>query len=459
MVRRRGRSAPARGKDGRFVKKDARRGRAGVLDLARALAPILLAPGMKAASYGYDRLFGSSKGKTMGKAIVKYGKANAPVTRYNTTGFAGKFAKPRKVRKMNKFMTHGCTRKQETGGTVTGNKCVYLGHSTANYAEEHLVVWMAIARALLSKIGKQVRSVNDGFEIDMTVTYYKSSDSTAEQQSVSANGVLTLQSIKLLSIKMQEALYGKIKADGDHDFVLDRVSLIVGEGGQEAPSIDFNLRSMKLSMSKTNVLRMQNKTRAGPTGVAEDLANDIENNPLKGLVYQGNNGGLIPQLRPEGALAQWVGFVPSGAGLIGAMEGPIASAILNKPPNPSYFRRCRRYGSVYLAPGQIKSSVVKDNFTTTVANWMATQRRIILELGSLVPAATVLTRSNIYRGNCKVYAFEKQLDTRSTDDLAADIQIGYQLNTKTQAVVYCKNTSICVEDVDDFGLPVNFNLA
>lgn len=378
-------------------------------------------------------------------------KQHAPVVRKNATGYGGRFKKVR-LRSVgtDPGMVYGSRRKFETGGKSTHAKAFYVGHSTQMPHQEHRAVWESIVRYCLRKCRIEIQSFADEYLMSMDVFYYRrTDDSIAGRQVVTNNadntntGTETLGTVAAMADNMARAFYDTLKTNIDTDFYIDSFTFRVNFGQQSVCS--FKPSQSQISLWKKSTLRVQNQSKAGDTTTTIPVANEIANNPLVGKMYNSNASGFLPLIRPTAINAQYKGFSPNGVGAIGVVDAGEDLSHLVKPPHARFFRNTTAAGTVYLAPGQLKSHVLVKSYTTSLSRWFMSQRRIIVEHGNLMLTNPSL-RSLGYNDKATLFGLEKQLDTRGE---ANSIDMGWQLETKVSVGLKVRDYQSIPEFVDD----------
>lgn len=386
------------------------------------------------------KMYVESRGKR--QRVSKSSKGTTQHTRkkyrVNTTGYAGQFNK--NLRKVGKDMgmTHGSVYKYEKGGTEEAPKCIYIGHSAGEYEYEHRAFWESVMRHLVNMTGRQIQTMNDVVTGQVFLEYYDKSDTSAELKTLRfpvAEDAQTSLSIVNWAKELAIRLYNEIRDNREADFVFERIAYI------EQPALEGSIRSVINGKSTTVVmrtashLRMQNQTIASTGSSAANAGNatEVENNPLHGRMYQTTKGGFVPLVRPSAESANWEGFTPDGVGFISASRAGDLPSFLNKPPYPSFFKYASKYSSIYLAPGQIKSSHLYDVTKTTITGFLLKNRRLILALGGDVVFQNAIRQ---YRSNgpSKLFALEKLVDARLSS--APPLSIGWQLETRVSCAMF-----------------------
>lgn len=362
----------------------------------------------------------------------------------NSSGFGGKFKKARKI-SASKGMLHGSVRKEEYGGAIQDSKCQYIGHSSAQYKSIHWTVWETLVRHLLRKEGREISDLNESVRRWIRVSYFESTESDAAVQNVKFDA--TNVSVHFAASGIAELLYAANVAN--EDFVVDDARLYELDPDLAPNQVvsKITLRNMRLDIKSENILTLQNRT-AGATGSGSNdvgNSNEVTNNPVVGKLYAGYKGGFLPVTRPGAAIVGFNGFVPDSAGLIFPVSVSTTFPFtLQKPPNPNFFKYCKKYTRVYLAPGQTKNSKCMHMWKGTFTGFMQTQRRLISQFGAGIFTGSLPSFQHM--GQSKLYALERLIDTRTGEP---EIQIGYQTSLRVSVSGYVTNYSPIPEFVID----------
>lgn len=388
------------------------------------------------------------------------GGRNAASTKSrNTTGYRGRFKKGKKTVRAPSSRLHGACRIVEMGGTVVAGRVGFIGHSCAMYAQEHSVVWQSVVRKLLAEVGRHITNYEESVEARFAVRYFTGTDSNAPLASVVIDEAV--RTVKDHAFQLSTAFYQAMQDNNFDDFVVEDIlldyTITAGTGYLKA---GFKAKQMKVHLKKTSKMRLQNKTRAS-TGnqTTNELAYDIENNPLTGKVYYGTKGGFVETQRNNTVPASYTGFTPDARGLIGASDSLSTSIqALSHPPPGAFFMGCKKSGRVDINPGVIKTSFLSQKFTTTLWAWFSSQRRLIMQFGATLLDSTSLIGSYQPKGDSRLFAFEKLLDSRSTDENNNPITLGYELQAQAECAIKASVKNYVPQDTQHYPLPINFPL-
>lgn len=369
--------------------------------------------------------------------------------RSGTVGYKGKFAKTSK-RPTHPSYYKGAVERYEDGGIVSNSKVCYIGHSTQMRVLSHRMFWCGILRYLLRKSGRQIRDLNDTVGFNFRMRWHRSTDDDNLAAETFDRDYTTV-TLASAANDIISTFYLDIAANNRLDFVVTNAELRrnVDTSGTVGNFVvaNVNLRNLEMTIETYSQLRLQNQTKGVGNVGDEENANEVNNNPLIGKMYDVSKGSILPQKQVNGAVSGWNGITPNGVGLIDCRDlATYDAAVYSRPPHRTQFKYCKKATKVYLGPGQVKSHVVKHKWKGNAASFLQAQRRLIVEVGAgLVTAIDVNTYESM--GNSTLFGFEKVIDTRVNTE--PDIQLGWQLNITCMATcLYETGNSIPAFTVD-----------
>jgi len=354
-----------------------------------------------------------------------------------------KVSKRKRTRAINPGL-HGAQKKIEYGLQRTAAKTVYVGHSTDMRQVTHQVFWQCVMRAALRAAGTELRALTDFCQCYTRLTWFRSTDSGSPPQNDDVN--MTSQPVSnayLVAQAMYTAVESTATQAGWPDFIVDSLELHRAAPSSGTLMARINLRNMIVEIANYSHLTMQNQTQ-GITATAADVgsADAVSRNPLIGVAYDTNSGGLIPVTRPETAIGTYNGFTPDAGGrILPQADLDVEVNLKNyyaKPPGKKHFRKCKGYSKVSVYPGSVKDSKLFHRYRTTAAGFMMSQRRVIVELGYAV--LTSLDANTFgSKGKSRLIALERVIDTRVASEPTIILGCQFVAHSSCALVGYKKN--------------------
>jgi len=321
------------------------------------------------------------------------------------TGFVGKFKRPtrRGANVDAKYVRTGASLQYENSGTVTDANCVYVGHSVIPVSKAVLVTCMAVLRPMFEKEGQQISSpeVAIGDSGLYVIDYFRRSAATGigglpYHTYVNAVGFNLQECAQDMATNVILPLYTH---DINEDWFLSEIRLRRTNSTPVFPIFQrVDVQMLTLHIKGTSAMKVQNRTAT--TAGAE--ADDVDNQPLKGKIYEMK--GLQPVYTGEGAVAFPVG---KSTGVNLTVAG--TSNILKDPPHPKLFG-AKKAANIMINPGQIKYSTLKYERTCDL-DWFFKQAQLPSAASSTVLRSTL--------GTNKLYAFEKMINVGTNEILIA----------------------------------------
>ncbi len=311
--------------------------------------------------------------------IVRKGKVGL-----STGYYRGKVrAKRRKLKsdvKKEKFMAKGYLQSYEEHGTLTDPRCVHIGHSTHNLRWFPGVIAKALLRRVISKAGFEVddqekvlpftySNTNNGW---VFVLYGVNEGTGAIQESDRWNcdGTDTLETLaskpSATGGPSLFSLFTNIMTGStvSNLFNLARFDMMVQDNSTfTAPlrlQASLNLNNHKLVIMSKSSITIQNRSKGATSGDIDATA--VDNQPLKGYMYQFGNGQVAT--KQVGTL--WNKGAVTATGLIKHVSADFENSGSNgyvsfswrEPQPPAIFRNVKGSTRVSLQPGDIKKGTV-----------------------------------------------------------------------------------------------------
>lgn len=197
----------------------------------------------------------------------------------------------------------------------------------------------------------------------------------------------------------------------------------------------LNVPDVMLDISMRSVMKFQNRTNA-TTAVdsLDDSAVNIDRNPLVGRSYDAIGNGFKPKVgRPTGGSHKFTGDNANGVitVVLPADTQPlVADNLYLKPPPPDTFVGCRKFATVRLSPGQIRTSVLTYRKKMSATSFL----RMITDI---VKWSADVQAPYCHLGKSRLFFFEKVLNTGVSEPA---IEVGYQKEDYIQIVASRKAT-------------------
>lgn len=326
--------------------------------------------------------------------------------------------KYRKTRIAKQRFAGACTIKRETGSIIDGGvNTAYIGHASSNVGDLQRAAWIAIYNKLMFKACiTAYDSVNSAVTFDantsVNIQYRIDAAGIANEQWVPGAVSVTPQTFVTWAINNARPWNADTQSVTRFEFL--RISINCSTyNAQIRTNTEVNLFSLKLKYSCKSALKLQNRTKTSSTDVSADTVDEV---PLKGKGYYGKGQG--PTLNDPTITQSFV--AEANTGVIKLSANPTQSA-LQEPPEAYDFAKVKSYGKVYIDPGHIKTSLLKDNRTmyfNTLYSLLSVRR-------------TDAKLTNAKFGTFRLFALEKMINVDATV-----IKIAYELQTDTVVSVY-----------------------
>nr|UOF82594.1 putative capsid protein [Cressdnaviricota sp.] len=301
------------------------------------------------AGYGrkkYGIRYGTSYGQLNGK--VKPNKYRA--RRYRRRG-----SNAMKMRPVVRRTFKGVSVQKEYVGSVSGEKSVYITHSTAGYDEIMLMFVMACIKELMIQNGFTIQSWVDSrnqFLVngDILQFVYKQNP----RSPTASTYQITVGSTHTTWIDIANALVAAINtAFTLSDFPSAYLFSFQGIFQNGDKPTQISLLDVKLSFFIKSALKMQNRTVAA---AGEDEV-DVNNVPLYGKIYHGSGNG---PLHRDGSVATMI--CGRGWNEPAAINGTSYNSF-TEPFDPSDLTFVKSWNKIGINPGGIKTTLLTSKFT------------------------------------------------------------------------------------------------
>lgn len=258
----------------------------------------------------------------------------------------------RRLRKIAKRIFKGVSFQTEAANTLTGDKCLFLGHTTACPEEMLLVLVMGCIKNVMIEAGITINSwpqLRAGYLAngDVFQFVYKPTPVVIPTAVGTTYTVIAADlSFYDVALKVAAAVKASFVAGTLSDALVLTEFQYVPVGGK---LIKVDIMDSIVNIFVKSAMKVQNRSVVAPG----DDEIDVNNVPVYGKLYSGWGNGMIQRTVDQ------VLFI-CGA----STANPIAtdtSGIPNfaEPPDASEFTHCSRYNKAYFNPGNIKTSILK----------------------------------------------------------------------------------------------------
>lgn len=297
----------------------------------------------------------------------------------------GKFATPGKIPKTfeNTSLKLGYHLTRETIGSVTDGDCVYVYHSNYNPFQAARVLTGALLRTLFRKAGIEINNQEQeipllnalssaGFRIVYTYRNPVDGVITSDNLDIVDNTALWLLIDNFMAVGKMGNLFYQYMLDNANEWKEPYTLGLYSQDLFQPGSPQYRLHSLITLQDEFVVyeamssIMVQNRTQGSSATATDYSADRIDNQPLKGYLYQFKNGD--PRLK--GSMASNTGINwnfdflyntgdADGVRTFGGSVLPtIGSKLMAEPPVPSIWRNLDASAKVHLEPGDIKKGVI-----------------------------------------------------------------------------------------------------
>jgi len=248
------------------------------------------------------------------------------------------------------YAKQGITYSTETQALITASHCAYIGHTTTNYQQWAKYFCFSLLKEICSKQGIDINNFADGpvgFAVgDVFTLAYQTTPVAAFTTRTYTVVLGDLASYDTVATAIWVQVFFPIIADitlfSNRAIMRDFAWTPVGER-----LIKISLIDGRILLTSKASLKMQNRS---VTVVADNEADDVNNAPVHGKVYEGTGSAMyardISSFQPPDRIQGVVSF-----------SSPETS--MDEPPPPYFFVGCKKSGKVRMNPGTIKTSVLQ----------------------------------------------------------------------------------------------------
>lgn len=324
-----------------------------------------------------------------------------------------------KIRNAVKTNAAGVSYQTESVGQTTGDKCVYVGHSTALPSELLQLLCMVCMKKVMAESAitwsswLQPRAVyiNNG---DVFQFVYKP---TLVANNTSLNTSITVAAAQVTFADVALHLKSTVEASFNAGLLLD--SLLLTEfqyipTGGKLTKID--LQDVMVKYWFKSDMKLQNRSVANPG----DDEIDVNNVPVFGKLYHGTGNGMLQRNVTN------VKFLNGPAATNPISVDASALPDFAEPPDPSELTHVGRYTKFYIQPGNIKTSVLRFKTKINVTNLFI---KLLRYYGNNID------NEWFNLGIFNIYGTERVIAKLPAEATPA-ITITYQVDLKCSAVMY-----------------------
>jgi hypothetical protein len=364
------------------------------------------------------RIVGTNSNSKMRKTLpTSSGRRAKPVV--NARSGSVVHTKKYKRNKQQKLSKRGILFHQEIGGTSISNDVTYMGHVTCPVKTVNLAVWLAIVKEFYIMCGADIGDLNDNMDTllgDTMTLQYSSTIGAGTNQTVYTFGGAT--SVYTLAVWLTDDVR-PWNSDTDVEYQFQNLIYAqpkAGTGTNFLHPVYMSLRDMDIHIIAKSHMKIQNRT----VTVAADIeADDVDNVPIAGRIYEGKGTGMITIVKKSNApAAQPLFFANITTGVIAITP---ASGPPLEMPEPDYFDKIDKVGNIKIEPGEIKHSYL--NWTKSMK--FNSYRKAVQPFQ---PDASNATNKRL--GTFRLFAIEKMIQYTTNANISSVYMIDYDLAVK-----------------------------
>jgi len=380
---------------------------------------------------------------------MSYGKRK----RYTARGRASGTFNSRPKSSLSSALRDGVVVKAEKQGTASDSKCLYIGHNSHPVYDTMRTISYAIVR-LVCKLWH--RDVTDILMVLDTPLQFEIAyqDVYNGIVNVDSNAVATGSTIKDIGDALMNRLIALITSSVNNFFVREIRfgTLDLDTGALNAywslSKIVFFGNDLKITVNGNSTLKLQNIT-VSSTGdsVANEQADDIASNPLRGKRYFGKGYQHRFRFNQDTTTSSPImcyngpnGFLANAYTAFGTGFDADFRRSMQKPPPFRAFTNMKGSAYVGISPGEIKSSVVKDSYTMNINGWIYKLFECFKSFSTIgTPGTDAPIQPRCDLGKNSLIALEHVVDIGSEPD----VTVAYELTTTTSAVARHRHQTYC----------------
>jgi len=275
------------------------------------------------------------------------------------SGFLSTTLKPH-VRRASAADVRGTSVVLEVGGelnagasTATAGNTVCIGHASMPVHTAHIVMWRAIVKQVLIRMGQTDLSNFyaglDGFSIGdaFGVVYSVGADSSFTSVNYVVAGGFSPETV---AVFFADHFRTNFSTDLTFQQIYFQSKTPTPTGNTFWPPVFINLKDCMFTCYSKSALKVQNQSR-GNLGGDEDA---VDNNPIVGRAYYGLGNGSSGITKDGIPTTAGRPFVADGQ--YGAIAIVPTELVYQEPPPATHFLNVKLYGKALLEPGHIKTS-------------------------------------------------------------------------------------------------------
>lgn len=266
----------------------------------------------------------------------------------------------RRYTKKSAKRLHGVSYQTEFASYASGNKCVYIGHTTALPDELLRLLVMSCMKNVLVEFGVTINSwpqsrtgyLSNG---DIFQFVYKPDPNATPSPT---GCTLTVNAGHVTFWDIASNLFSIVKATMAGGSLGDGLILTEFQFIRSGSLTKVDLQDAMMSFYVKSSLKIQNRSVAA----AGDDEMDVNNVPVYGKLYKGTGNGALQRTVDQ------IIFINGAATANNTNVDASLYPNFAEPPHPAEFTHVNRYGKVYINPGQIKTNVLHFKSKINVTN-------------------------------------------------------------------------------------------
>jgi len=298
----------------------------------------------------------ASKSTATAAAIRRMGPGSGVLRGFIKTKWRAR-RRGRRARKIVKRNVKGVSYQTEYVGSLTGDKCLFLGHSTALPEELLLTLVMGCMKNVMIEAGITINSwpeLRNGYIVngDIFQFVYKPTPFAVHTAANTTYAVIPADlSYYDIALKLALAIQTSFIANLLPDALILTEFQYVAVGGRV---IKCSLQDCLVNYFVKSSLKIQNRSVV----TAGDDEIDVNNVPVYGKLYHGTGNGMIQRTVDQ------ISFICGPRTATNIAVNGSAVANYSEPPDASEFTHVNSFNKAYFNPGNIKTSVLK--FKTSI---------------------------------------------------------------------------------------------
>lgn len=318
----------------------------------------------------------------------------------------------------------------EKGGSVTDPYCCYVGHGSNPQVIMRRLMLGCLLKTLLNRMGM---SFSNTVQPLTFLALGDSIDILIKENQENATVVVIGYTLPGAQPTFQGLLDGVVNAwitalqsatlgANPMNWKFKEIRYNPGAGSINVPA-RFPLENATLNYEAVSTMKVQNRSVPNDT---DDQDDEVDRIPIKGYIYQFKGSGTNFKRTAASAIGE-INFEPVGEksdGIFTYSAGAAGGAVtLREPPMAFNFVRCLGHTKVYVDPGKIKMSVVKDKRSITLERLL----RVCVGTDERAALSNVAVQQEL--GKFNMVSVEKLIETSNSTPTAL-INVGYEVDYK-----------------------------